>query len=137
MNEQTTSWRSCEGAGEQSQGMPAMCSGAIDFEFGIGEVLTGGTRYGAFSLVALEVVGVPVRRVLAIDDELSWLWERERRLEEVRMQLANERRWDEWEMLCARLRKVAALSENLWRRWSERRGAAGICKAMVVKGGVA
>lgn len=140
MNDQTTNVRRYFGAGEQSRGMSAD-GGAIVFELGgadggvrIEGQLMGGTQYGAVFLVGLEVVGVPVRRVLAIDDELSWMWERERRLGEVRARLADERQWGEYNLMCARLRKVAALSENLWRRWTERRGAAGICKALVVWG---
>ena len=212
MKQETTSLRRCDGAGEQSRGMPAMCSGAIagrvplvalsvvavrcyeamrrltvervqrscggfseddvSLEAGLmwaGDAIdelgaagwvrfagfddeedwvvchalvdevpvgmqAGETRYGERGLVALEVVGVPVRRVLAIDDELSWLWARQARLWEVRVQLADERRWGQYEVMCARLRKVSALSENLWRRWAERHGAAGICKTLVVWG---
>jgi hypothetical protein len=96
----------------------------------------GETRYGVEQLVALEVVGVPVRREPAIDDELSWLRAREARLQEVRVQLATERRWCEWEMLCARLARVYVRSDELWRRWREGAGAVanGMCKSLVVVG---
>jgi hypothetical protein len=94
-----------------------------------------GVRYGPMGFVALVVVGVPVRRRLAMDDEMSWLWAREARLEAVRVQLSTERRWAEWELLCKRLREVYALSENLWRRWREGPPmSAGVCKSLVVFG---
>jgi hypothetical protein len=94
-----------------------------------------GVRYGPLGFVALVVVGVPVRRRPAMDDELSWLWAREARLEAVRVQLVTERRWGEWELLCKRLREVYALSENLWRRWREGPPmSAGVCKSLVVFG---
>jgi hypothetical protein len=95
-----------------------------------------GLRYGPMGLVALEVVGVPVRRKPAIDDELSWLWAREARLEAVKAELAAARQWCEWELICGRLARVYARSEELWRRWREGAGAVanGVCKSLVVVG---
>jgi hypothetical protein len=86
--------------------------------------------------VALEVVGVPVRRGLVIDDELSLLWAREARLEAVKAELVATRQWREWELICGRLARVYARSEELWRRWREGAGAVanGICKSLVVVG---
>lgn len=107
----------------------------VELELGEGGLHADGVRYGPMGFVALVVVGVPVRRRLAMDDEMSWLWAREARLEAVRVQLSTERRWAEWELLCKRLREVYALSENLWRRWREGPPmSAGVCKSLVVFG---
>jgi hypothetical protein len=85
-------------------------------------------------LVALEVVGVPVRRGLVIDDELSLLWRREARLMEVKAELAAAREWGLVQLLRRRLAKVDVRQEELWRRWKEMRGAESICKSLVVVG---
>jgi len=94
-----------------------------------------GVRYGPMGLVALEVVGVPVRRKPAIDDELSWLWAREARLMEVKHELAAAREWGLVQLLRRRLAKVDVRQGELWRRWKEMRGAESICKSVVVVGG--
>ena len=93
-----------------------------------------GVRYGPMGLVALEVVGVPVRRKPAIDDELSWLWAREARLMEVKAELAAAREWGLVQLLRRRLVKVDVRQEELWRRWREMRGAEAMCKSLVVVG---
>jgi hypothetical protein len=86
-------------------------------------------------LVALEVVGVPVRRGLVIDDELSLLWRREARLMEVKHELAAAREWGLVQLLRRRLAKVDVRQGELWRRWKEMRGAEAMCKSLVVVGG--
>jgi len=154
MTNETTSLRRCDGAGEQSQGMSATCSGAIaggvrlrtegaeghgggdDYGLEQSGMHADGVRYGPMGFVALEVVGVPVRRGLVIDDELSLLWAREARLEAVKAELVATRQWREWELICGRLARVYARSEELWRRWREGAGAVanGICKSLVVVG---
>jgi hypothetical protein len=166
MTNETTSFRRCEGAGEQSRGMSATCSGAIagreDCGLRIDEAVqprppgslglsvslrsaadcgleqsglhADGVRYGPMGLVALEVVGVPVRRGLVIDDELSLLWRREARLMEVKAELAAAREWGLVQLLRRRLAKVDVRQEELWRRWKEMRGAESICKSLVVVG---
>jgi hypothetical protein len=91
-----------------------------------------GVRYGPMGLVALEVVGVPVRRVAAIDDELSWLWGRGARLREVSLELLAGRQWGLWELLLRRMALVEVRADELWRRWKEKRGAESICKSLVV-----
>ncbi len=95
-----------------------------------------GVRYGPLGFVALEVVGVPVRRRGAIDDELSALWAREARLQALRLELAESRQWGLWELLCKRLERVYAQSNERWRRWREGAGAVanGMCKSLVVVG---
>lgn len=93
-----------------------------------------GVRYGPMGFVALEVVGVPVRRGLVIDDELSLLWRREARLMEVKAALAAAREWGLVQLLRRRLVKVDVRQEELWRRWKEMRGAEAMCKSLVVVG---
>ena len=92
----------------------------------------GDTRYGVQKLVALEVVGVPVRRVPAMDDELSALLARKGRLMERKWELAVGREWRLVALLRRRIDAVSVRQDELWRRWAERRGAAGICKALVL-----
>lgn len=108
---------------------------ALMVELGEAGLHADGVRYGPLGFVALVVMGVPVRRRLAMDDEMSWLWAREARLEAVRSELAAGRRWAEWELLCKRLDRVYALSNELWRRWREGPPmSAGVCKSLVVVG---
>lgn len=153
MINETTSLRRCDGAGEQSRGMSATCSGAIaggvrlrtegaeghggGGDCGLDEsgLHADGVRYGPMGLVALEVVGVPVRRGLVIDDELSLLWRREARLMEVKHELAAAREWGLVQLLRRRLAKVDVRQGELWRRWKEMRGAEAMCKSLVVVGG--
>jgi len=112
--------------------------GAAVFEVTVEPLPVGlhadGVRYGPMGLVALEVVGVPVRRGLVIDDELSLLWRREARLMEVKAELAAAREWGLVQLLRLRLAKVDVRQEELWRRWREMRGAESICKSLVVVG---
>ncbi len=146
MINETTSLRRCEGAGEQSRGMSATCSGAIaggeDCGLRIADcgleqsgLHADGVRYGPMGLVALEVVGVPVRRGLVIDDELSWLWRREARLMEVKAELAAGRQWGLVQLLRRRLEKVDVRQEELWRRWKEGSLSHAFCGSLVVVGG--
>lgn len=112
--------------------------GAAVFEVTVEPLPVGlhedGVRYGPMGLVALEVVGVPVRRVAAIDDELSWLWGRGARLREVSLELLAGRQWGLWELLLRRMALVEVRADELWRRWKENRGAESICKSLVVVG---
>lgn len=112
----------------EEDGVP--CHALVD-EVPVG-MQAGETRYGEQKLVALEVVGVPVRRVPAMDDELSALLARKGRLMERKWELAVGREWRLVALLRRRIDAVSVRQDELWRRWAERRGAAGMCKALVV-----
>ena len=113
----------------EEDGVP--CHALVD-EVPVG-MQAGETRYGERGLVALEVVGVPVRRVPAMDDELSALWSRLKRLEEFSEMLLEEREFDLWHLLSRRWGKVNRRADEIWRRWAER-GSERLCSSLVVWG---
>ena len=95
-----------------------------------------GVRYGPLGFVALEVVGVPVRREAG--DEYDWCWKRLMRLNEIAREVRVGGQWDLSWRLVDRAERVYLRVQEVWRRMCERWARIGCrshgCVSLVVVG---
>jgi hypothetical protein len=95
-----------------------------------------GLRYGPLGFVALEVVGVPVRREAG--DEYDWCWKRLMQLNEIAREVRVGGQWDMSWRVVDRAERVYLRAQEVWRRMCERWARIGCrshgCVSLVVVG---